>query len=98
MCGTKRAIATIFVFLIESIIVATLFAFPILYVGNNRNKPELGEKYKLSKDKEVFKDFAMLTLKIFIFIVAFQMTGFYDGMNEGFKRDKYGCNLSSNKK
>lgn len=93
VCGMKRAVATIFTFTLESLIVASMFAVPILYVGNNRNKPELGKKYKLAKDKEVFIDFAMLTLKIFIFIIAFQMTGFYDGMNQGFQRNQHGCNV-----
>lgn len=92
MCGMKRAGATMFLFLIEALLVSFMFAVPILYVGSNRNKPELGDAYKIIKDKEVFMDLGMLTLKIFIFMVALQMTGFFDTMNEGYQR-KEGCNL-----
>lgn len=96
-CGWKRVAITIILFVVEALITAALFAGPIVYVGYNRNHPELGKEYKLKEDKEVFVDFGLLTLKIFIFIVALQMTGFYDSMNEGYCRSK-GCNISATKK
>jgi hypothetical protein len=94
MCGLKRAVSTIFVFLFESLIVAAMCSVPILYVSSNRNKPELGDEYKIAKDKEAFVDFAMLTSKIFVFWVALQMTGLFDSYNKGFCRVKEtGCNI-----
>lgn len=92
MCKIKRALATVFLFIIESLLVAAMFAVPVFYVASNRNKPELGSKYKLIKEKEVFIDFGLLVFKIFIFLVALQMTGFYDSYNMGFCR-KNGCNV-----
>lgn len=92
MCGMKRQIATIFLFASESLITAAIIAVPIFYVASNRNKPELGKNYKLIKEKEVFIDFGLLTFKIFIFLVALQMTGLYDKYNLGFCREN-GCNV-----
>lgn len=92
MCGGKRAIATVLMFLIESLVVAALFSVPILYVSSNRNKPELGHEYSIAEDKEAFLDFAMLTGKIFIFLIALQMTGLFDSYNKGFCRVD-GCNV-----
>lgn len=92
MCGMKRAGATVLLFTLESLIVAALFSVPILYVSSNRNKPELGHEYKIAKDKEAFLDFGMLTGKIFIFLVALQMTGLFDSYNDGFCRVE-GCNV-----
>jgi hypothetical protein len=64
-------------------------------VANNRNKPELGKDYKFFNmdNKEAFLDFGLLTFKIFVFILALQMTGLYDGFNKGFCRTKDGCNI-----
>lgn len=92
MCGMKRALATTVLFVAESLLVAGMFAVPVFYVAVNRNEPELGKKYKLIKEKEVFIDFGLLVFKIFIFLVALQMTGFYDNYNTGFCR-KDGCNI-----
>lgn len=92
MCGMKRALATVFWFAFESLMVAAMFAVPVFYVASNRNKPELGKEYNLLKEKEVFLDFGLLVFKIFVFLVALQMTGFYDSYNVGFCR-KDGCNV-----
>lgn len=92
MCGGTRAFATVVLFVVETLIVAAMFAVPILYVSSNRNKPELGREYKFSKDIEAFTDFGLLTIKIFLIIVALQMTGFFDSYNKGFCRVD-GCNV-----
>lgn len=92
ICGPSRMVLTVLLFMVESFIVAALFAVPILYVSSNRNKPELGHEYKFAKDKEAFIDFGLLTFKIFIFLVALQMTGLFDSYNKGFQRVD-GCNV-----
>lgn len=91
-CGVKRSVLTVALFVVESLVVAFLFAVPILYVGSNRNKPELGKEYRILQDKEVFTDLGLLTFKIFVFLVALQATGFFDASNKGFCR-KDGCNV-----
>lgn len=92
MCGMKRKVATVLLFIVETLMVAMMFAVPIFYVASNRNKPEVKD-YDILKDEAVFIDFALLTFKIFVFIVALQMTGFYDNFNKGFCRNSNGCNI-----
>jgi hypothetical protein len=92
MCGTKRAVSTIFLFMFESLMVAFMVAVPVLYVSRNRNNPEMGHEYKMSKDKEAFIDLGLISFKIFVFLVALQMTGLFDGYNQGFCRVR-GCNV-----
>ena len=92
MCKGKRMVYTVVRFVLESLVVAAMFSVPILYVSSNRNRPELGHDYKFAKDKEAFLDFGMLTGKIFIFLIALQMTGFFDSYNKGFCRVD-GCNV-----
>lgn len=94
MCGIKRQLSTFIIFGLEALTMAVLFSVPLLYVSNNRNKPELGHEYKFIKDKEAFVEFGLLALKIFIIWIALQMTGFFDGYNTNFCRTKDGCNIS----
>lgn len=75
--GTSLLRASIGIFIIESLLVAGCTAVPILLVARDRNP----EHYKLKTDTAALLEFGMLTIKIALLYVMFQMAGQMDGLN-----------------
>jgi len=84
-CGIDLRIRTVFRFLGECITVAILFAMPILFVGMNRNK-DINKQFQVHNDKALVAEFFLFALKIIVFYIALQLTGYFDNSNEGFTR------------